>query len=304
MSTVIALIGSEGIMGSLRKDILKSYEEVGKVTLLEYDIENISEMNPGDIDKFVVCSNTESHYHILDALIPNKKPIFVERPLSNDIKKAKELFSKARQFNTYIYIGWQKRENEYIVKAKDYIDAGTLSDIKTIIMKSSSDYNVPMSIASSDNFIIKEGIIDDLNTILYFTDNKLPNSSKVKTLEKKIVKNGITYDLSTSASFVINWDFGLTVELQYDLLGEGDSKYYNQYLKVDTKSDGEEIFLDTSLFDNKEETYEIYDQAYQLEIEHFIFHTDNAGFDPSIGESEIATLEFVGFLLNESKREN
>ncbi|MCC0055723.1 MAG: Gfo/Idh/MocA family oxidoreductase [Rhodobiaceae bacterium] len=46
---------------------------------------------PGDLDGFVVATPTETHLPVVEKLLARQKPIFVEKPLGNDVARAGQL---------------------------------------------------------------------------------------------------------------------------------------------------------------------------------------------------------------------
>lgn len=59
-------------------------------------VNNIDEF-ARDLDGYVVASPTESHLDAVEALLPRDKPIFVEKPLSSDLGRARRLPENARE---------------------------------------------------------------------------------------------------------------------------------------------------------------------------------------------------------------
>ncbi len=50
---------------------------------------------PGPVDGFVVATPTELHAETIEALLPTGKPVFVEKPMTNDVEAARRLATAA-----------------------------------------------------------------------------------------------------------------------------------------------------------------------------------------------------------------
>lgn len=82
-----------------------------------------------DMDGFVVATPTLNHAEILDELLGYDKPIFVEKPLCNDVNKARSLLQKGRE-KIFIMDKW--RYHCGIDTIANYVKEGVLGKIEFI----------------------------------------------------------------------------------------------------------------------------------------------------------------------------
>jgi predicted dehydrogenase len=50
---------------------------------------------PKDIDGYVVATPTSTHAEVIEQLLPSGKPVFVEKPMTNDVAAARSLIERA-----------------------------------------------------------------------------------------------------------------------------------------------------------------------------------------------------------------
>jgi hypothetical protein len=94
------LIGN-GYWGNIIKKKLKNLTEL----LYTADSkDNIVTLLNNNIDFVFVCTPTETHYDIVKTCILNNKNIFCEKPFTNNINQAQELYLLAEKFNINIFV--------------------------------------------------------------------------------------------------------------------------------------------------------------------------------------------------------
>eukprot|EP01084_Bolivina_argentea_P202865 346528_1 len=63
------------------------------------DLESTLKQHGGDIDGVVIASSSDHHYKQIKQCLFNKKPVFVEKPIAQNIAQIDELYSLAAQNN-------------------------------------------------------------------------------------------------------------------------------------------------------------------------------------------------------------
>lgn len=95
-------------------------------------IENISSYNFfQQADYFIVANPTALHADVLEKIIEFDKPVFIEKPLTDNllsIKKIENLI-KAKNFDKKIQVGFCLRYHPVIIEAKKIIGSGMLGKI-------------------------------------------------------------------------------------------------------------------------------------------------------------------------------
>jgi len=98
---------------------------------------SVKEMLAAEEDLDVVGVITADHLHFeptMEALEAGKH-VLVEKPLSLDVKEAEQMVEKAREKNVQLAIDYNRRYSQTYLKAKEYVDNGTLGDVRYVIMK-------------------------------------------------------------------------------------------------------------------------------------------------------------------------
>ncbi len=172
------------------KNLKKIKDRFNEVILCN-DLDKILENK--DIKVAFVCVPTSLIYNFSKILIKNKKNVFLEKPVSNDINKVIELSrlskkNKVRIMSGYIYI-----YNKYIKYIKEVINKKKLGIIKYVELNR-KNYGPIRSDVSS----LWDLASHDLSIIKYFFSGQI---KKPKHLRSEIIKKKV-YDIY-SINFLI-----------------------------------------------------------------------------------------------------
>lgn len=118
-------------------DIVKEKAEARARDLGVKPYFSVKEMLAAEEDLDVVGVITADHLHFeptMEALEAGKH-VLVEKPLSLDIKEAEQMVEKAKEKNVQLAIDYNRRYSQTYLKAKEYVDDGTLGDVRYVIMK-------------------------------------------------------------------------------------------------------------------------------------------------------------------------
>jgi len=82
-----------------------------------------------DIDAVLV--STPDHWHAICAIeaCMADKDVFVEKPVSHNIREGRAMVKAARKYNRLMFVGTQQRSADHFLGAKKYIDSGKLGKI-------------------------------------------------------------------------------------------------------------------------------------------------------------------------------
>ncbi len=89
----------------------------------------------GDIDAVSVCVPTSLHYEIGMDVIRHGKNLLIEKPLAENVKKAKELVRAAEKAGVVLAVGHIERFNPAVQELKKIIDSGKLGKVTSIIAR-------------------------------------------------------------------------------------------------------------------------------------------------------------------------
>lgn len=89
----------------------------------------------GDLDAVGVITADHLHFEPTMEALEAGKHVLVEKPLSLYIKEAEQMVEKAREKNVQLAINYNRRYSQAYLKAKEYVENGTLGDVAYMIMK-------------------------------------------------------------------------------------------------------------------------------------------------------------------------
>jgi predicted dehydrogenase len=82
-----------------------------------------------EIDAVVIATPVNTHKDLGIKAILNGKDVFIEKPLTNDLKSAEELIETARKHNKIIAVGHIFQFSPSVAAIKDFIDDGKLGKV-------------------------------------------------------------------------------------------------------------------------------------------------------------------------------
>ncbi len=173
-----------GKLGSIHLRIYKELKEIGKIYLVDTDPEILGHHQighclkdyrnlKGKVDLVSIATPTSSHYKIAKFFLKNKIPVLVEKPLTQDLKEAKNLIAMSKKNKTLLFVGHVERYNnaylaiKKIIKNPLFIECHRLS---------------PYPHRSLDISVVLDLMIHDLDIILYLLRDS------VKKIDAKGVK--------------------------------------------------------------------------------------------------------------------
>jgi predicted dehydrogenase len=124
-----------GYLGSIHVSKLKNFQEVKEIIVWDINPERMEEAREkyGAIpsssldevveksDAVICASPTITHYEVVKFCIEREKPVFVEKPLTDDIKKAEEIVRMSKEKGVKVQVGHIERFNPAFLSAKSLI---------------------------------------------------------------------------------------------------------------------------------------------------------------------------------------
>ena len=81
------------------------------------------------LDAVIVATPTQLHETHTISILKKKIPVLLEKPISDKIKSAKKIIKISNKNKTPLLIGYHRRHNSIVSKAKEIIDKGKLGKI-------------------------------------------------------------------------------------------------------------------------------------------------------------------------------
>ena len=206
----------------VNKKLILSLSNKFKVTIFE-DIKEISTKTKPD----AVIIATPNYLHKIQAIkfLKSKIPVLLEKPISDNIQSAKKIINSSKKNNTPVLIGYHRRHNSIVSKAKKKILSGKLGKIVSVnvlcwLYKHKDYYK--------EKWRIKKGggplginLVHDIDLICYllgpvkyvqaYTSNLIRKFNVEDTAIVNLVfRSGALCTLNISDTIVSPWSYELT----------------------------------------------------------------------------------------------
>lgn len=86
-------------------------------------------VNNPEVNAVLVNTPTNSHYEVLKNVIPTKKPVFCEKPITLNMDEAEEIVDLVRKNKSFLMVGYNRRFDPGYMAAKKLIDEGKLGEV-------------------------------------------------------------------------------------------------------------------------------------------------------------------------------
>lgn len=174
-------------------------EEYPNVTICS----SIEELLEHNIDGVMIHSSTESHYTISKKLLDLSIPVFIDKPVSNDINQVKELFRIAQKNNVLLRTGFNRRYSPLIRETSTY-------GIPDIIVYQK---NRTLTIRDDVSFIFDD-FIHIVDTVRFLMDQEIIGVHTTQTRDEGTLKalQVFLQGTRTSATLIMHRDSGKNEE--------------------------------------------------------------------------------------------
>jgi len=123
-----------------------------------------------DIDAVIIATPISTHYSIVKRALEAGKHVFVEKPMTNDPEKARELIELAKEKSKVLMVGHTFLYNDAVRKVKEIIESG---EIGKVLYVHTSRLN--LGLFQPDSNVVWDLMPHDLSMILYFIGDIMPN---------------------------------------------------------------------------------------------------------------------------------
>jgi len=185
-------------------DVNKNVKRIAKKYRCKFYEDYVKMLESEDIDAVSIAVPTLQHYNVAKTCLEYGKHILIEKPITNSVKKAEELISKAKEENLTLMVGHIERFNPAINKLKEMIKSGKLGKIISISARRVGIFPPQIEDAS----VILDLGIHDIDIFNYLTEDKpievYGRAEKVLSNKEDHVLAIINYT-KTSCIILCNW---------------------------------------------------------------------------------------------------
>ena len=149
-------------------DPLMKKEE--KNTLYLEDISQF-EKHVQEVDFAIVCTPTITHFDIVKFLLEHKIPTLVEKPITNNLDQAKELFELAKKYNISLMVDHVYLHNSSIKTIENIVNSGELGNVihisfyRTNLGPIRTDVSALWDLTTHDISILNQIVQKDIESI-------------------------------------------------------------------------------------------------------------------------------------------
>jgi len=257
----VGVIGA-GNMGSNHIRVYSEIPEVDLVAISDVNPETLKDLateyianfyynyiemiKEEELDIVSICVPTNLHYEVAKNCIKNKINVLLEKPITSNIKEAKELLELSKEYKVKFLVGHIERFNPAVTKVKEIIDSGKIGNITAIIARRVGIF--PPQIQDAD--VAVDLAIHDIDIANYLL-NSLPIEVTVNKKRNLIKKRNDSVEfflkyINASAYIQANWitpvkirKLNITGEngyLELDYVNQKIELYESNYKKIKSRS--------------------------------------------------------------------
>lgn len=191
----IGIVGFGSIAKRVYLNLYLNNPEIKSITIYGRDINKLAEKLENynikltnnykvmleNIDCLLIHSATVSHFEYIRLALDKRVPVYVDKPLSDDLDKSKELIELAKDQDTLLFVGYNRRYAPLYKKLKNLdLDINRIHYEKHRV---DLTYNESYQTAIIDDFIHLLDTVKDLTNIDLKLKNTILNKSKQDELK-------------------------------------------------------------------------------------------------------------------------
>jgi myo-inositol 2-dehydrogenase/D-chiro-inositol 1-dehydrogenase len=116
-----------------------------------------------DVDAVLIASSTDTHADWIERCAAAGKPVFCEKPLDLDIRRATDCLRRAEAARIPLYLGFNRRYDPSFMRLKREIAAGTIGALETLHIISRDPAPPPVEYIRRSGGLFRDMMIHDLD---------------------------------------------------------------------------------------------------------------------------------------------
>ncbi len=262
-------------------------------------------LNNTEITAVCIALPAELHYEYAKKSLLANKDVYVEKPITLNIKEAEELINISKENNKILMVGHLLHYHPYIKKIKEMISENKIGKIKNIVAN-----RLNLGIFRTQENVLWSFAPHDISVLLSLCNNKLPD---------KVICNGqshITKDIHDITNSILKYNDGKYININVnwlnpykeqkmtiigekgmilfdDILKENKLTYYPEYINFSSTIPS----IPTPIKNNKIIiNIELTKTPLQIECEHFIHCCTTRTTPITDGEEGLRVLKVLHYL--------
>ncbi len=319
MSQVRIAVVGVGRMGEYHMGVLSDMQDVSEILIADIDDDRAAKMGAqfnvpyftryhdlfGKVDVVVIAVPTSLHHEVAKAFLLEKVHVLLEKPCTNDLEKARELFKISEENKVVFHIGHIERFNGAVQELHKIVDDPIFIESKRM---------GPFNGRIKDDGVVLDMMIHDIDIILNLINSKVTRTNvmglSVFSDKDDLVNVQLEFENKSLASIFASRASQSKVRTlsitQKDSYVELD--YTDQEIYIHRQSSSEHVVRKDSLRYKQESLVErIFvhkDNPLKLELQHFFDCVKDGASRNVAVDKELYSLEIALGILGKLNSQN
>lgn len=126
-----------------------------------------------DVDAVVICTSTSNHVEAIIAVAQAGKPIFCEKPISNDLAEVDRALAAVKSAGVKLQIGFNRRYDPSHKSVADAVKRGAVGDVHLCKITSRDPGPPPIEYIATSGGLFKDMSVHDFDMARYVTGSEV-----------------------------------------------------------------------------------------------------------------------------------
>jgi myo-inositol 2-dehydrogenase / D-chiro-inositol 1-dehydrogenase len=131
----------------------------------------------GDIDAVVICTPTDTHADLIEALAKAGKAIFCEKPIDLSLARVKTCLKVVRETKAILMVGFNRRFDPHFAAVRAEIDKGTIGAVEMVTITSRDPGAPPLEYIARSGGIFRDMTIHDFDMARFMLGEEIAEVS-------------------------------------------------------------------------------------------------------------------------------
>lgn len=124
-------------------------------------------------DAVVVAVGTDAHDGLLEAVLPQGRPVLCEKPIALSLAGTQQVITLAETHSTPLQIGFQRRFDDAIRGVHETIDSGQLGTVYSLTMTAHDHTPSPREFIAGSGGIFRDMHVHDFDLVRWLTGSEI-----------------------------------------------------------------------------------------------------------------------------------
>lgn len=156
----------EKVPGARISHVVDPFPESAKQVAEQYGAHHIEQddaFTTDGIDAYIIASSTDTHAPLMQRCAEIGKPVFCEKPIDLDYKKAASCVEAVEKAGIICMLGFNRRFDPQFATLKEKMDNGTIGNLETLIITSRDPSPPPVEYIKISGGLYRDMMIHDFD---------------------------------------------------------------------------------------------------------------------------------------------